>query len=71
DIAVLTLTKGTTVIPNPKSSRVLEVDDRLLCFGKLEAMRDLVPARRQRRSRPKVQPLPHDPTPGIDNGIEV
>ncbi|MBT8208427.1 MAG: RimK family alpha-L-glutamate ligase [Acidimicrobiia bacterium] len=71
DIAVLTLTKGTTVIPNPKSSRILEVDDRLLCFGKLEAMRDLVPARRQRRSRPKVQPLPHDPTPGIDNGIDV
>ena len=68
DIVVLTLTKGTTVIPNPKNTRILEVDDRLLCFGKLEAMRDLVPARRQRRSRPKVQPLPHHPTPGIDNG---
>jgi ribosomal protein S6--L-glutamate ligase len=58
DIAVLTLTKGTTVIPNPKASRVLEVGDRLLCFGKLESMRDLVPERRQRRMRPKLQPLP-------------
>lgn len=61
DIAVLTLTRGTTVIPNPRSSRVLEKDDRLLCFGRLEAMRDLVPARRRRRARPVVQPLPDDP----------
>jgi len=60
DISVLTLTRGTTVIPNPKSSRVLEADDRLLCFGKLEEMRDLVPARRRRRSRTKLQPLPQD-----------
>lgn len=61
DISVLTLTKGTTVIPNPKSSRVLELDDKLLCFGKLEAMKDLVPESRRRTSRPKVQALPDDP----------
>ena len=61
DITVLTLTRGTTVIPNPKESRVLEEHDRLLAFGRLEAMRDLVPERRQRRSRPKVLPLPDDP----------
>jgi ribosomal protein S6--L-glutamate ligase len=56
DIAVLTLHRGHTVIPNPRGTRVLEVDDRLLCFGKLEAMRDLVPARRKRK-RPAVKPL--------------
>ncbi|MGD2123002.1 MAG: 30S ribosomal protein S6--L-glutamate ligase [Gemmatimonadota bacterium] len=56
DIVVLTLHRGHTVIPNPKGSRVLEVDDRLLCFGKLETMRDLVPARRARK-RPKVKRL--------------
>ena len=61
DIAVLTLTRGTTVIPNPRSDRVLEAEDRLLCFGRLEAMRDLVPERRRRRSRPELQPLPDDP----------
>jgi ribosomal protein S6--L-glutamate ligase len=60
DVTVLTLTRGTKVIPNPKGSRVLEPDDRLLCFGKLEFMRDLVPERRRRRSRPKVRPLPED-----------
>ena len=61
DIAILTLTQGTRVIPNPRGSRILEADDRLLCFGKLESMRDLVPARRRRRAQPKVQPLPDDP----------
>jgi ribosomal protein S6--L-glutamate ligase len=61
DITVLTLTRGTTVIPNPRVERVLEPHDRLLCFGKLESMRDLVPERRRRPSRPKVEPLPADP----------
>jgi ribosomal protein S6--L-glutamate ligase len=56
DIVVLTLHHGHTVVPNPRGTRVLEVDDRLLCFGKLEAMRDLVPARR-RRKRPTTKPL--------------
>lgn len=58
DITVLTLTRGTTVIPNPRHRRTLEVEDRLLCFGKLDAMRDLVPERRRRRSKRKVLPLP-------------
>jgi ribosomal protein S6--L-glutamate ligase len=63
DITVLTLTRGTTVIPNPRIERVLEPEDRLRCFGKLDSMRDLVPERRRRRSRPKVRPLPADPIP--------
>ena len=57
DIVILTLHRGTTVIPNPKITRVLETGDRLLCFGKLESMRDLVPARRKRK-RPAVRDLP-------------
>lgn len=63
DIAVFTLTRGTHVIPNPSGGRVLHADDKLLCFGKLEAMRDLVPARRRRRSRPKISRLPDHPLP--------
>jgi ribosomal protein S6--L-glutamate ligase len=59
DIVVLTLHRGTTVIPNPNQGRVLEVHDRLLCFGKLESMRDLVPARRKGK-RATVQPLDTD-----------
>jgi ribosomal protein S6--L-glutamate ligase len=60
DITVLTLARGSRVIPNPKPSRELEADDRLLCFGKLEAMRGLVPERRRRR-RQRVGPLPAEP----------
>jgi ribosomal protein S6--L-glutamate ligase len=64
DIVVLTLHRDHIVVPNPKGSRVLEVDDRLLCFGKLDEMRDLVPARR-RRKRPTIKPLDTDiPNPG-------
>lgn len=57
DIVPLTVTRGTTVVSNPKSSRVLEANDRVLCFGKLESMRDLVPERRTRKRRMKVKPL--------------
>ena len=59
DIAILTLSRGTTVIPNPRESRELEADDRLLCFGRLEAMRDMIPDRKRRRM--KLKPLPEEP----------
>ena len=59
---MLTLHRGATVIPNPRSDRVIEVDDRLLCFGNLEAMRGLVPERRRRKGL-TVQKLPDDPLP--------
>lgn len=58
DINVLTLYRGTTVIPNPRSQRLLEAGDRLLCFGKLDSMRDMVPAKTNRKRRPKVRSLP-------------
>ncbi|NQV43015.1 MAG: RimK family alpha-L-glutamate ligase [Candidatus Marinimicrobia bacterium] len=61
DINVLTLHRGTTVIPNPKASRVLEPEDRLLCFGKLELMRDLIPEKTKRKRRQKVKNLPDLP----------
>ena len=63
DITVLTLHRDGSVIPHPRDSRTLEIGDRLLCFGHLETMRNLVPARRRRRARPKIQPLPDDPVP--------
>lgn len=61
DINVLTLYRGTTVIPNPKSSRELEAGDRLLCFGKLDLMRELIPARVRRKRRKPVAELPDLP----------
>ncbi|WP_310526408.1 RimK family alpha-L-glutamate ligase, partial [Nocardioides sp.] len=48
DISVLTLHRGPAVTPNPRADMVLESEDRLLCFGKLEEMRSMIPARRKR-----------------------
>ena len=61
DISVLTLYRDTTVIPNPRSQRQIESGDRLLCFGKLELMRDLIPGKVRRKRRPKVRDLPELP----------
>lgn len=54
DVNVLTLYRGDRVIPNPRADRVLEGDDKLLCFGKLESMRRMIPAKTR---RPKVKSL--------------
>ncbi len=62
DITVLTVHRGSTVIPNPRKSVVLEAGDRLLCFGKLEEMRSMIPERRRRRA--KVRKLPTEALPG-------
>ena len=70
DINVLTLNRGTTVTPNPRSDRQLEPGDRLLCFGKLELMRDLIPAKARRRRRPKIQELPTSPEPDESQASE-
>ena len=59
DITVLTLHRGVLVIPNPRPRHVLEDGDRLLCWGKLEEMRSMIPERPKRRSR--VKKLPKQP----------
>ncbi|MDT0213546.1 RimK family alpha-L-glutamate ligase [Rothia sp. ARF10] len=59
DITVLTLHRGASVIPNPRRRTTLEPQDRLLCFGKLEEMRSMIPERRRRRA--KVRRLPKEP----------
>lgn len=55
DINVLTLYRGKKVIPNPRSDRVLEPEDKLLCFGKMESMRGMVPKKTRRRRTPEVK----------------
>ena len=61
DITVLTLHRGSMVIPNPNGHHVLEAEDRLLCWGKLEEMRTMIPDRPKRR--PRVKKLPKHPLP--------
>lgn len=60
DINVLTLYRGAKVIPNPKQERILEPNDKLLCFGKLESMRSMVPVRTRRRRQPELADLPEN-----------
>ncbi|OED39371.1 alpha-L-glutamate ligase [Chromatiales bacterium (ex Bugula neritina AB1)] len=60
DINVLTLYRGNKVIPNPRSDRILEAEDKLLCFGKLESMREMIPSKTRRRRRPEVKELISD-----------
>ena len=57
DINVLTLYRGAKSIPNPRADRILEPRDRLLCFGKLEAMRTMVPQKVRRERRPRIKNL--------------
>jgi len=57
DINVLTLYRGAKVIPNPRGDRVLEPGDKLLCFGKMESMRGMIPARTRRKRRPDILEL--------------
>lgn len=61
DITVLTLYRDSRVIPNPRSQRQLLAGDRLLCFGKLDLMRDMTPVKIRRKRRPKVKDLPELP----------
>lgn len=61
DINVLTLTRDASVIPNPRKSRVLEASDRILCFGRLEYMRELVPKKTRKKRKNKVLDLPELP----------
>lgn len=60
DIAVLSLHRGKTVIPNPRITRVLESGDRLVCFGKRESMKKLIPERTKRIRKRKVKDLDTD-----------
>ncbi len=71
DINVLTLYRGAKIIPNPNYSRALEAGDKILCYGKLEAMRDMIPPKTRRRRKPKVQELDTQELPSdVHTGTE-
>jgi ribosomal protein S6--L-glutamate ligase len=57
DVNVLTLYRDVRVIPNPRSDRVLSPGDRLLCFGRLESMREMIPERTRQRRKPRTAAL--------------
>jgi len=64
DVVVLTIEREGETIPNPGGERVIEAEDHLLCFGRLRAMRALIPARkpRKRKRSVKAQSMSVDPS---------
>lgn len=57
-VNVLTLYRDGKAIPNPRRDRILEAEDKLLCFGKLQEMRGMIPTKTRRKRRPEVLDLP-------------
>lgn len=57
DINALSLFRQGKIISNPNSNRVLEAEDRILCYGKLESMKDLIPPKTKKRRKPKIKKL--------------
>jgi len=51
DVLVLSVTRGSVTIPNPKGSREILPGDVLLCFGKSLTLKGLAPTKRRRAKR--------------------
>ena len=51
DINIISLTRDGVTIPNPKGERELQEEDVLLCFGKLEAVKALMPQPKVRKKK--------------------
>lgn len=45
DIVVMSIMRGSITIPNPKGTREILAGDRLLCYGKMETLKTLLPAK--------------------------
>ena len=54
---VLTLKRGKAVISNPLVSRQIELGDVLLCYGKIEAMKKIIPPKVRKPRLPKLRAL--------------
>ena len=53
DIVVLSIIRPNITIPNPKGIREILAGDRLLCFGNLQTLRNIMPARKPKKRKRK------------------
>lgn len=60
EINVLTLNRHGRVFPNPKKNKILEAEDRLICFGKMELIKSMIPLKARRKRLPKLGKLPNE-----------
>ena len=57
DVNVLMLYRDGKSIPNPKTERILEGNDKMLCFGKRESLKELIPKKTRERRAPKSKQI--------------
>ena len=53
EVLVLSIERGSVVIPSPKGQEKILVGDTLLCYGKKGVLNDLVPVRRTKKKKKK------------------
>lgn len=54
EVMVLSIERGSIVIPSPKGHEEIKTGDTLLCYGKKAVLEDLIPARRRPKKKTKV-----------------
>jgi ribosomal protein S6--L-glutamate ligase len=70
DINALSLHRNGKVFPNPKDDKLLEAEDRILCFGKIESMKDLIPEKTKKRRKPKLKKLTEETMDNIKESVK-
>lgn len=50
DVVILSIIRESITIPNPRKEREILSGDTLVCFGKLETLRTLIPVKRKRKA---------------------
>ena len=53
EVIVLSIERGSIVIPSPRGQEQILVGDTLLCYGKKAVLNDLVPVRKKKKSKKK------------------
>lgn len=66
DLNALSLHRGGSVFPNPKEDKILEAEDKILCFGKIDSMKGLIPEKTKKRRKPKVKDLSEENATKLD-----
>ncbi len=63
DVQILSIVRGSVIIPNPRGEQQILAGDTLICFGKLITLRGLIPERQRRRRRKSREDTEHTPEP--------
>ncbi len=57
NINTLALSRKEKLFPNPNTDKVLEAGDRILCFGKMESIQDIIPEKSTNSGKQQLKKL--------------